>query len=198
MLPSLPEVSPVLASAVLELIDAAGTSEPLETLSDVLRKYVHSFHSLGKLVHETSDDEVLLHASEALTIYHITLSPGVQYPAHNHLMDALVGIYMGEETNLIYSAAGGVHLATATRHDVRAPSVIHMDANTIHAVANMGQARSGALHVYLGNLPGTHRQLWTAEGQGPEAFDNTRYLAGARRIDKLQTATSILEHKESS
>jgi len=181
MLPMQPVVPPVLAPAVLDLIDAANTSKPLETLSDVLRRYVHSFHSLGPLVHEAADDEMLLHVSAKLTIYHITLSPGVQYPPHNHLMDALIGIYKGEETNLIYSDAGGGQIGAATRRDALAPSVIHMGPDTIHAVANRGQARSGALHVYLGNLPNTARQLWFADGLRPEPFDNGRYLAGARQ-----------------
>lgn len=175
------DIHPALASAVLDLIEASATSEPLKTLGDVLRTHVQRFHSLGKLVHEAVEDEVLLHASPSLTIYHITLSPGVQYPPHNHLMDALVGIYRGSETNLMYRGSGD-RLATATRQDVIAPNVIHMDAHAVHSVANMGTGRSGALHVYLGDLPGTRRQLWAADGSGPEAFDNDRYLGGARPV----------------
>src|SRR3954462_3483062 len=128
---------PALASAVLDLIDAAATGEPLKTLGDVLRRHVQCFHSLGKLVHEAVDDEVLLHASPSLTIYHITLWPGVQYPPHNHLMDALVGIYHGSETNFIHPPGSGDGLAAATRLDLVAPNVIHMDAHTVHSVANM-------------------------------------------------------------
>jgi predicted metal-dependent enzyme (double-stranded beta helix superfamily) len=123
-----------------------------------------------------------LHAAASLTIYHITLSPGVQYRPHNHLMDALVGIYHGSERNLIYGRASADRLAPPARQDVIAPSVIHMDAHVVHSVANTGAGRSGALHVYLGDLPGTPRQMWTAEGSRPEPFDNARYLAGARPV----------------
>lgn len=175
-------IHPALASAVLDLIDAAATNEPLKTLADVLRRHVQRFHSLGRLVHEAVDDEVLLHASPSLTIYHITLSPGVQYPPHNHLMDALVGIYLGSETNLIHAPGSGDRLAAATRQDVIAPNVIHMDAHAVHSVANRGAGRSGALHVYLGDLPGARRQLWAADGRGPEPFDDARYLGGARPV----------------
>src|SRR4051794_13885527 len=173
---------PALASAVLDLIDASATSDPLSTLADVLRTFIQRFHSVSSLLQEAEDDEILLHASPSLTIYHITLSPGIQYPPHNHLMHALVGIYKGSEMNLIYSLRDGGRVAAVTRQDVRAPSVIHMDASTVHAVANIGPGRSGALHVYLGNLPGTSRQLWAADGLHPEAFDDTRYLAAARPI----------------
>ena len=186
------EIHPALASAVLDLIDAADKSEPLKTLEDVLRRHVQRFHALGKLVHEAVEDEVLLHVSPSLTIYHITLSPGVQFPPHNHLMDALIGIYLGSETNLIYPPGRGDRLAAATRQDVIAPNVIHMDAHVVHSVANIGAGRSGALHVYLGDLPGTRRQLWAAEGSGPEPFDNARYLDGARPV----ALDSNLERKD--
>jgi len=175
-------IHPALASAVLDLIDAAATTEPLETLGDVLRRHIQRLHSLGKLVHEAVEDEVLLHASPSLTVYHITLSPGVKYPPHNHRMEALVGIYHGSETNLIHSPGSGGRLAGATRQDVIAPNVIHMDAHAVHSVANMGAGRSGALHVYLGDLPGARRQLWAIDGSGPEPFDNARYLGGARPV----------------
>jgi predicted metal-dependent enzyme (double-stranded beta helix superfamily) len=185
---------PALTSAVRDLIDAAATSEPLKRLGDVLRSHVQRFHSLGKLVHEAVEDEVLLHVSPSLTIYHITLSPGVQYPPHNHLMDALVGIYHGSETNLIYQPGSGDRLATAAQQDVIAPKVIHMDAHAVHSVANRGAGRSGALHVYLGDLPGTRRQLWAADGSAPEPFDNARYLHGARPV----ALNSNLERKDAS
>jgi predicted metal-dependent enzyme (double-stranded beta helix superfamily) len=173
---------PALASAVLDLIDARAASDPLDALRDVLSTHIQRFHSMGGLIEEAVDDEVLLHVSPTLTVYHITLSPGIQYPPHNHLVDALVGIYKGSEMNLIYSPRDAGRVAAAARQDVCAPSVIHMDANAVHAVANIGPGRSGALHVYLGDLPGTRRQLWDADGLHPGAFDNVRYLAGARSI----------------
>ena len=153
------------------------------------RWYDAVFHALGALVHEEEDDEVLLHASRNLTIYHITLSPGLQYPPHNHLMDALIGIYKGGETNFIYPVAAG-ELDAPERRDFTAPALVHLPPHTVHSVANTGSARSGALHVYLGDLPRTHRQLWSPEGNQAEPFDNDRYLAGARPIQQ-----SVSGHK---
>jgi predicted metal-dependent enzyme (double-stranded beta helix superfamily) len=132
-------------------------------------------------VYEAIDDEILLHASAHLTIYHITLTPGLVYPPHNHLMHALVGIYKGAETNLIYPASGE-QLGAPTREEVSAPAVVHMELQTIHAVANTGDARSGALHVYFGNLLDTRRQMWMPGQPGPQAFDNEQYLSGARAV----------------
>jgi predicted metal-dependent enzyme (double-stranded beta helix superfamily) len=116
-----------------------------------------------------------------LTIYHITLSPGLQYPPHNHLMDALIGVYHGGETNFIYPVIGDTLGAPEPRYST-APALVHLPPQTVHAVANDGHARSGALHVYLGDLTHIHRQMWSLQGGTAEPFDNERYLAGARPI----------------
>ena len=166
-----------------EIVNAARSLHPLERLKTVLRDITNRLHSLGALAHEEKDDELLLHASQTLTIYHITLSPGLQYPPHNHLMDALIGIYKGGETNFIYPVAAG-KLEAPERRDVTAPALVHLPPHAVHSVANTGSARSGALHVYLGNLPQTHRQLWSPPGNQAESFDNDRYLAGARPVQQ--------------
>ncbi|MER9212595.1 hypothetical protein NKI54_11020 [Mesorhizobium sp. M0663] len=95
----------------------------------------------------------------------------------------MIGIYKGSETNFIYPVAGS-ELDVPERQDIAAPAVVHMASNTVHAVANTGGARSGALHVYLGDLTRTHRQLWSPDSNHAEPFDNDRYLAGARPIQQ--------------
>jgi len=187
---------PLSASSALhavtnDIVNAAESPYPLERLKTVLRDLTNRFHSLGVLVHEEDDDEVLLHASQNLTIYHITLSPGLQYPPHNHLMDALIGIYKGGETNFVYPVAAG-KLEVPERRHFTAPALVHLPSHTVHSVANTGSARSGALHVYLGDLPRTRRQLWSLQSNQAESFDNDRYLAGARPIQQSNS-----EHKKS-
>ncbi|MEZ0471524.1 hypothetical protein [Luteimonas salinilitoris] len=174
-------VSSVLHAATQDLVDAAEGPHPLQHIKTVLNDLTNRFHSSGVLVHEEDDEEVLLHASPNLTIYHITLSPGLQYPPHNHLMDALIGIYKGGETNFVYPVVDGT-LEVPERRDFTAPALVHLPPHTVHAVANTGSGRSGALHVYLGDLPRTLRQMWIFQGNRAEPFDNDRYLAGARRI----------------
>ncbi|MFD2054011.1 autotransporter [Mesorhizobium calcicola] len=172
-----------LYPAITDIVNAAAGPAPFEQVKAVLSFYTNRFHSLGRLVHEEEDDELLLHVSPSLTIYHITLSPGVQYPPHNHLMDALIGIYRGSETNFIYPATGD-EIEAPERQDFVAPAVTHMAPDTVHSVANTGGGRSGALHVYLGDLPGTSRQLWSLADSHAEPFDNDRYMAGARPIQQ--------------
>ncbi|CAN7443320.1 autotransporter [Mesorhizobium sp. LjRoot246] len=179
---AIPVGSPLYA-VVDDIVNAAGSPDPLARTRAVLGEHTNRLHTLGVLAHEEEDDEVLLHASRNLTIYHITLSPGLQYPPHNHLMDALIGIYKGGETNFIYPDAAS-KLDAPQRRDSTAPTVLHLSPHTVHSVANTGNARSGALHVYLGNLPATHRQLWDLQSNQAEPFDNDRYLAGAQPIEQ--------------
>lgn len=179
---AIPVGSPLYA-VVDDIVNAAGSPDPLARTRAVLGEHTNRLHTLGALAHEEEDDEVLLHASRNLTIYHITLSPGLQYPPHNHLMDALIGIYKGGETNFIYPDAAS-KLDAPQRQDSTAPTVLHLPPHTVHSVANTGNARSGALHVYLGNLPATHRQLWDLQSNQAEPFDNDRYLAGAQPIEQ--------------
>lgn len=170
-----------LYAATADIVNAATAADPLGRISAVLRDLTDRFHARGALVHEEADDEVLLHASAHLTIYHITLSPGLHYPPHDHLMDALIGIYQGSETNFVYPRAGAA-LDAPERQDYAAPTVVHLGPHTVHSVANTGRARSGALHVYLGDLPRTQRHMWSAPGSKAQPFDNEWYLAGAQPI----------------
>jgi predicted metal-dependent enzyme (double-stranded beta helix superfamily) len=174
-----------LHAATKDIINAAESLSPLERVKTVLKEITDRFHATGGLVHEESEDEVLLHASPNLTIYHITLSPGLQYPPHNHLMDALIGIYWGGETNFIYPVAAGGKLEAPERNHSIAPALVHLPPQTVHSVANTGSARSGALHVYLGDLTRIHRKLWDLQSNQAEPFDNERYLSGAQPVSKI-------------
>src|SRR5882672_7845666 len=167
--------------AIKDIISAAESTDRLHRIEAVLRDLTHRFHSSGGLVHEEADDEVLLLASPILTIYHITLSPGLHYPPHNHLLDALIGIYHGGETNFVYPVSAA-RLGVPERHDVAAPTVVHLASHSVHSVANTGSTRSGALHVYLGDLARSSRQLWNLQGTQALPFDNARYLASARPL----------------
>jgi predicted metal-dependent enzyme (double-stranded beta helix superfamily) len=171
----------VLVVAVAEIVDAAARPDPLSHVESTLLHWTRRLQAAGALAHEDDDDEVLLHAGPDLTIFHITLSPGLQYPPHDHHMDALIGIYRGSETNFIYPVEAG-KLGEPQRRDFDAPALVHLAPHSVHSVANTGGARSGALHVYLGDLTRTYRQLWDFYGSRCEPFDNVRYLAGARPI----------------
>jgi hypothetical protein len=141
-----------LRMAVDDIIKAAASPNPLQQIKAVLQDYTNRFHALGMLVHEQDDDEVLLHASGTLTIYHITLSPGLQYPPHNHLMDALIGINKGGEMNFVYLRAmmafGAVAVIALMLHgDLGAYLVAAgLFAHAAWDVCHIGRTRSWCAH----------------------------------------------------
>jgi predicted metal-dependent enzyme (double-stranded beta helix superfamily) len=77
-------VDAALAAAIDDIVAASRGPAALERIKALLDQITRRFHAQGALVHEAKDDEVLFHASPGLTIYHITLSPGLHYPPHNH------------------------------------------------------------------------------------------------------------------
>ena len=61
--------SSALHAVTKNIVNAAESPNPLQRIKTVLRDLTNRFHSLGVLVHEEEGDEVLLHASQNLTIY---------------------------------------------------------------------------------------------------------------------------------
>ena len=130
---------------------------------------------------EHEGDEMLLAATEQLTIYHIALSPRIHYPPHDHRVLAMIGLYHGAETSFSYRRAGSA-LVRTQRHDHQAPCVAALPADAIHSVVNMGDARSAAIHVYFGDLTRVERSLWDADAREERPFDNRFYFEQARRV----------------
>jgi predicted metal-dependent enzyme (double-stranded beta helix superfamily) len=163
-----------------DCLNAAATAEPMERIRALLRAALQE-PNLGRQLPASQEDETLLHASAALTVYSLRLTPRIHYPPHDHRMTAVIGLYEGVESNVIYRRDGPRLLRTAVR-DSRAPEVIVLPPDTIHSVANPGRGYSRALHVYLGPLTTIARSVWTADGLQERPFDDDFYLAQARTL----------------
>jgi len=66
----------------------------------------------------------------------------------------------GGETNFVYPVTAG-KLGYAERRDFTAPAVVHLPSHSVHSVAIWEARARVPLHVYLGDLTRTNRQLWT-------------------------------------
>jgi len=172
-----PTVDGFLAAARRALAGASPEGA-MRTLLDATVAALHA--QCGKWI-EHNDDELLLVSTPQLTVYHITLSPRIHYPPHEHRMPAMIGLYQGTETSFSYRRDGKALVQTA-RHDHAAPCVAALPADVIHSVVNMGEARSAAIHVYFGDLAAAERSLWDLDLRGERRFDNRFYFELARRI----------------
>ena len=57
-------------------------------------------------------------------------------------------------------------------------------AGVIHAVANPGDAPSGALHAYFGDLTAQARSLWGSDLAGERPFTGDEYFAQATALPR--------------
>jgi predicted metal-dependent enzyme (double-stranded beta helix superfamily) len=172
-----PTVETFLAAAHQALASAS----PERAMRTLLDTTVEALHGRSHRWIEHDDDEMLLASSPQLTVYHITLSPRVHYPPHEHRVPAMIGLYQGTETSFSYQR-DGTALVQTERHDHAGPCVAALPADVIHSVVNMGSARSAAIHVYFGDLTAVERSIWNLDLGGERRFDNRFYFEQARRL----------------
>jgi len=159
---------------------AARSSQPINDLTGLLEKTIKKLDWLTEIIPENDEDEILLHASNELTIYSIKLSPGLQFPPHSHEMPVVIGFYEGCETNLIYEKQPNGDLRQSGRIDFEAPCVGNLKADVIHSITNYGQSTSRAIHYYLGDLINQRRSLWNPDSNEVTPFDNSKYFEYAK------------------
>src|SRR5688572_22524568 len=144
---------------------------PHQALRALLDDMVQTLSGRTRPWLEHGGDELLLASSPEMTIYHITLTPRIHYPPHDHRMAAMIALYQGSETSFSYRRDGPA-LVPIGRHDHAAPAVAELPEDAIHSVVNMGEARSAAIHVYFGDLTRVARSIWDRELRQERPFDN--------------------------
>jgi len=169
--------------AFLATVRAALTGPaPRPALRTLLDEMVQALSGWPRPWLEHAGDELLLASSPEMTVYHITLTPRIHYPPHDHRMAAMIALYQGSETSFSYRR-NGAGLTLLQRHDHAAPGIAELPADAIHSVVNMGTARSAAIHVYFGDLIAAKRSIWDRELRQERPFDNDFYFEQARAVE---------------
>lgn len=120
-----------------------------------------------------------------LTIISIDTPPGLQSPAHNHNMWAVIGVYDGEENNRFFQDADGDLRQTGERN-LKIGDVAVLNPKAIHAINNPAKKVTKAIHVYGGNIlnrPG--RSIWNPDTLQREDYNIpnlTEYTAQLSRL----------------
>jgi len=140
--------------------------------------------SIAEVLPASGEDEILLFHSPDLTIYRVLIKHGLQYPPHEHGMAAIIGVYAGCETNYLYvrSKDDPSRVVQTGRFSIKAPRVRILEADAIHAVVNLENEPSAAIHVDLGDLHAQERSLWNLDGEEERVFDEEHYFAWARPL----------------
>ena len=107
------------------------------------------------------DDDGVLHRSDELLVVNVLFPQGFATGIHDHRMPAVIGAWAGYEDNLLYRRApSGMEPARAER--LRPGEVLVLGEDAIHDVHAPTTSWSGAVHVYLGDLPAVPRSYWSA------------------------------------
>lgn len=154
-------------------------------LVEVLSSLITNQSLCEEMFADLQDEEALIFKNDKLTIVHIRLSPNVHFPPHNHGMRALIGIWSGQETNIYYRAEGEGVERTGER-TYAAGEVITIDAHAIHSVANTGEKRSAALHIYCGDLVHQDRKIWHHTESISVPYSDEKYFGWSEPFDRAK------------
>lgn len=168
--------------------EALEADRPVEVIRELLRVTVSKPDSLVEGLPDPLGQELVLLRDPRLTIIQVTIGPGLQYPPHNHGMEAAIGLYSGLERNLWYGSAGQESILVRGVSDLRAKDSIKMNGGVIHAVANPAGGHSAGLHVYLGDLIAHDRTLWHPDTLQPMPFDNDKYFGLVREAEAVRAS----------
>jgi predicted metal-dependent enzyme (double-stranded beta helix superfamily) len=100
-----------------------------------------------------------LFVDDSLTLLHVNLAPGFVSRIHSHGLWTAVGVYEGQEDNLLFGLSGD-GVVQVGRRAVGVPDVLQLRANSIHAIANPLDRPLRAFHAYGGDLRVSVRHRW--------------------------------------
>ncbi len=173
---------------VEECFAALDADEPADAIKDLLHQVVSTPDRLIDGLPDPLGQELVLFRDPRLTIIQVTIAPGLQYPAHNHGMEAAIGLYSGLERNVWFGSAEGDAISVRGVSELRAQGSIRMTSGVIHAVANPASGYSAGLHVYLGDLIAHDRTLWHPDTLQPMPFDNDKYFGLVREAEAARAS----------
>lgn len=172
---------------------ALETERPVDAIKELLAVTVSKPDILIEGLPDPLGQELVLLRDPRLTIIQVTIGPGLQYPPHNHGMEAAIGLYSGLERNLWFGAAESDSILVRGASDLRAKDSIKMKSEVVHAVANPAGGYSAGLHVYLGDLIAHDRTLWHPDTLQPMPFDNDKYFGLVREAKAAQSTFNSSE-----
>jgi predicted metal-dependent enzyme (double-stranded beta helix superfamily) len=156
--------------------DAAGETQPLLAIRDVLERAVADPGAIASALPPTRAEIVPLHVSPELTVLKVVWGPRMLLGPHDHRMWAAIGVYSGGEDNRFYRRDGD-ELATSGDRSLHPRDVCLLGDDVIHQVYNPTAECAGAIHVYGGDFFATPRSEWTGEPRREHPFDVERVLS---------------------
>ena len=152
---------------------AAVTSHPTKAVRALLERTLNNTQLRNQGLPDQTDDEIHLFEDETVSVWSCRFQPAFVMPPHEHKMDVHIGVVSGTEKNIMYRREDGALVHKATKI-VQSGEVLSIGADGIHAVTADGDQPSHALHIYLGPLMATKRDLfdWQTGAAIPFTMEN--------------------------
>ena len=148
----------------------------LDGMIKCLREMTEFPSSIMTAMPRFDSDEVLLYVDNNITVYYISTTPNIIYPPHEHCMPAISALYKGTETHVFYDR-DGENLIKREELTFKAPSVVDLTTDAIHAICTYDDEPNEGLHFYLGELEAQKRTLWDCSGKNPQQYIHEDYYA---------------------
>lgn len=149
-----------------------GMEQVVEYLNDVVRNP----DAIKRDMPDFDCDEVLLYVDDKVTAYYIATTPQINYPPHEHEMEAVAAVYGGAETHDFFDR-DGENIRHRCQISFPAPSVIDLTTDCVHSICNLGDKPNETLHFYFGDLENQARTMWDMQGRNPGQYDQDRYMS---------------------
>ena len=150
--------------------------EPVESVRALLQEVVSDRRSVAAALPATRAELDVLYVGPDVNVMKVVWGPGMEFPPHDHLTWACVGMYGGVERNRLYrlvddrpTICGGFEIGEG--------DVGVLDADVIHAVANPRTRQfSAAIHVYGGGFTELPRSNWLGDPpvRAPASIEHTQ------------------------
>ncbi len=143
-------------------------------IKEVLERAVRNPEQVAAVLAPTKAEIVPLYAAPDLSIFKVVWAPGMDIPAHDHLMWAAIALYGGQEDNTLYRRQSDTIVRSGGR-ELRTKEVGLFGRETIHSIHNPLDVMTGAIHVYGGDLTTkVGRSEWDVEAGTQSAMDFAR------------------------
>jgi predicted metal-dependent enzyme (double-stranded beta helix superfamily) len=110
---------------------------------------------------EEASSSQSLHSEPGVTVLQTVVNPGFVSPPHDHRTWAVIGVYDGQEDNTFYRLIDGSRrIELIGGRSLRPGDVLTLGTEAVHKIANPGNKKLVALHVYGKNIFEIERSAW--------------------------------------
>jgi len=142
-----------------------------KTLEGILRKALQQpdkLHEAFAYIHEGLDPhqvtikDTAIYVDKDLTISRAKIPAGLDIPPHDHACWAIIGIYKGQEENIIFEFDAEHGLKETSRKVIHEGEIYSLDKFAIHTITNPLKDFSYGIHIYGANMIENHqnKHIW--------------------------------------